>query len=133
MNERELFIWVNHRAVPQGDLRIAIGGGKRRLYHSVGKRLKPYRQTVAWKAKLAMQTHQWWMLPADQHCEVRATFFFKDGLNRGDGDKLMRALLDALTGIVYEDDKQVSKGGWDIQALGRRYACECVEITVRAA
>jgi Holliday junction resolvase RusA-like endonuclease len=31
------------------------------------------------------------------------------GHNTGDGDKLMRAALDALTGVVYKDDSQVAR------------------------
>lgn len=71
-----------------------------------------WASSVSWKAKLAMSTTG---LVAPWPMPVRVSLAFtlarpkttKLAAPRLDIDKLTRAVLDALTGIVYVDDKQV--------------------------
>lgn len=91
-------------------------------------RLAGWERTVALAAKAAG------LKPHDGPCCVEATFVFprpkyhlgKRGLRpsapmrhtvKPDGDKCLRALLDALTGIAYRDDAQV-----DFKLARKRWA-----------
>ena len=105
---------------PQGSKR-SLGKG---IMVEQSRHLKPWRERVFWAAK--EQQPQLLSGPALVNCQ----FFFhrpkshfgvgknKDRLklsapiypanrNAGDIDKLCRAILDALTGICFEDDSQV--------------------------
>lgn len=69
---------------------------------------------------------------------IRATFYLARGktvkrempFKKPDGDKLMRAIGDALTGIVYEDDGQVTSGTFR-KRYGRKTGVY-IEITLDA-
>lgn len=83
----------------------------------------PWRQSVAWSAKMAMGKRPPW----DRACIVSAWFYFprpaghltklgklRAGKPRhatshklGDVDKLLRCICDAMSGIVYGDDRYV--------------------------
>ena len=72
-------------------------------------RCKAWQTAVAWKARLAMRSAP----PTPAPVEVAVTFRVarpkktKLAAPRLDLDKLARALLDGMTGVVYVDDKQV--------------------------
>jgi len=106
-------------ARPQGSKRH-VGGGR---MVEMGKDLKPWRSAIGMEAANAM-TEQPWTCPV----RVKLTFFlirpkghFGTGRNAltlkpsaprfpsstPDLDKLVRAVLDALTGIAFRDDGQV--------------------------
>jgi len=93
--------FVPGRPVGQGSMRSL---GKGRMTHN-NPHLKAWRQAVGWAAKAACPGGE----PTD--AEVFVTLHFAVRPRRqGDApdlDKLVRAVLDALSGIVYRDDKQV--------------------------
>lgn len=107
-------------AAPQGSKRAfkLRGSGRVVLVESSAK-VKPYRATVALSARQA-----WNRPPTGKAVYVRVAFTFvrpkshrtgKGAIRSGapdfpgkpDIDKLCRAVLDALTGVVYVDDAQV--------------------------
>ena len=112
---------VTGAAAPQGSKRH-VGRG---VMAESSKRLKPWRSDVRDAAFMAMDGD-----PLAGPVAVAATFVYRrpaghslsDGISlsaagkrapyppkggRGDVDKLLRAVLDAMTGIVYADDGQV--------------------------
>ena len=96
---------VNGLPVPQGSMKIIHG----RVLHSQGSALAVWRSMIGWEAKVAGATPHG--LP------VRITIIFimprPKTVKRPyptvapDLDKLVRGVLDGLTGIAYEDDAQV--------------------------
>jgi len=71
---------------------------------------KPWAMAVAWSARAAKAVK----IPKPKAVHVSIWFDFvepKKATNhfpKGDADKLARSVLDALTGIAYDDDAQVS-------------------------
>lgn len=90
-------------------------GSKRHVGHGImvesSKGLKPWRQEVSGTA-LALQAA---MFPAHVPVEITLNFYFtkpKSAKRRAmttkpDSSKLLRAIEDALTGIIYADDAQI--------------------------
>lgn len=105
-----LELFVAGRPAPQGSKRH-IGGG--RLVES-STALAPWRTTVAWHA-----AQVWRAAPLDGPLQVRAEFVLPrpkslpkrlptpPHTKKPDVDKLIRAVMDALTGVVWRDDSQV--------------------------
>ena len=105
---------------PQGSLRAFIPKGwKRPILTSDNTKLKPWRQEIAQTAQLKVRTSDTcWPLERGIAVTVRCEFFFAKPKStkksvvakttKPDLDKLARSLLDALTGIVFEDDSQVT-------------------------
>lgn len=101
---------------PQGSSRAFIPKGwKRPIITSANKNLKPWRQQVSGCATAAMEGLA--IISRPESVGVEAHFFFdrpksakKDSqkTTKPDVDKLLRALLDSMTGIVFEDDSQVT-------------------------
>ena len=91
--------------VPQGSMKVIHG----RVLHSQGSALAVWRSTVAFSAKLAGAT------PKEGAIEMWLVFIMPrpKTVKRPyptvppDLDKLIRGVLDALTGICYIDDAQV--------------------------
>jgi crossover junction endodeoxyribonuclease RusA len=103
---------------PQGSARAFLSkDGKRPILTSDNARLKPWRQELAWVAVDAMQKSQQQKAPRGVPISVSLAFYFEKPksarksahwkITKPDLDKLLRAVLDALTGIAYEDDSQV--------------------------
>ena len=101
---------------PQGSIKAYMPkGADRPVLTSDNKNLKPWRQEVAWMAKEAMRKagYSAWTRPTA--IRVRVSFYFPTPkrakvsykTTKPDIDKTLRGLLDALTGICYEDDAQV--------------------------
>lgn len=63
---------------------------------------KAIKQTYQWEAK-----SQWKKEPIKGDIEVRINFFFETKRRR-DLDNQNKLILDALTGIVWEDDSQIA-------------------------
>lgn len=104
---------------------------------------KPWRSAVAWEATVAMQKQE----PLTGPLELAVTFYFPrpkshygTGKNadrlkdtaptwcatKPDTDKLIRAIGDAITGIVCRDDSQIVRvTAWKL------YGTPAAEITVR--
>jgi len=86
----------------QGSMRSL---GKGRMTHN-NPQLRAWRSSVAWEARLAHGCRQLEAGPVS----VSANFSLRPR-RKGDSpdlDKLVRAVLDALTGVVYVDDRQVA-------------------------
>jgi len=93
-------------AQAQGSM-VASAAGK--VHHAGGGKLSNWRKTIGWTAKAAMRTqpltgplvvYLHFTLPGDAS---------KPATRPPDLDKLARAVLDALTGIVWVDDAQVAQ------------------------
>jgi crossover junction endodeoxyribonuclease RusA len=121
----EIAFVVSGRPVPQGGLTRSPSGG---LYHSGGPRLRRWRAAIGLAARdaaggqpvitgpvvvvgrfvLARPANHY--LPANGRRPVRQLRLDAPKYPAGmpDVDKLARALLDALTGVVFRDDAQVA-------------------------
>lgn len=130
---------VNMRAEPQGSSKaFVIPGTNRAIVTSANAKMKPFRSEVT---RMAMATL------ADMNCDepmlgkyvpaqVEVVFHFTkpDSISKSrvhpvvkpDIDKLLRAVLDALTGVAFKDDAQVVQ-----TRTAKRYSHrDFVEITV---
>lgn len=112
---------VPGRAVPQGSSRAFIRGGKAVVTHDNPKTM-PWRGAVALTAREALNGR----FAADGavgvmlaiHLDRPKSHWRRDGTpkasaparptGRPDLDKLVRAVLDALTGVAFRDDAQVT-------------------------
>ena len=91
--------------VPQGSMKVING----HVLHSQGSALAVWRSSVAWAAKQAGATI------SDSPIDITMVFIIArpKSVKRAsptvapDLDKLIRGVLDALTGIAYTDDAQV--------------------------
>ena len=115
-----LTVNIDGLPVPQGSL-VSNGFGKG-LRHSNHAKLKPWRYTVV-SAILGAKPKDWDpSLPMSVSVVFRfkrpATHIGKKGLKpsspqhctsarAGDLDKLLRSTFDSLTGVVFDDDRQV--------------------------
>lgn len=98
--------------VPQGSMKGYVRGGHAVLTSDNAK-LRPWRDSVAWAAKEAMEgftifagpvnVHVEFYLPRPKSAPRKVTLPAK----KPDLDKLLRAILDAMTHIVFADDSQV--------------------------
>ncbi len=105
---------------PQGSAKAFIPKGwNRAIITSDNKKLKPWRQEIAAMAQEAMKRvsdiPNWHV--TEGPVEVTCYFYFQkpkstkksvtQKITKPDIDKLLRGVLDALTGIVFRDDAQV--------------------------
>lgn len=103
---------------PQGSARAFLPKGHTRpIITSDNAKNKPWRQQVALTAMAEKDKANW--APILRPCGVRVVVhcFFAppakmpkgrtEPSTRPDADKLLRSFLDALTGVLYEDDAQV--------------------------
>jgi crossover junction endodeoxyribonuclease RusA len=113
-------------AQPQGSTKAFMPKGARYpVVTSDNPQLKGWRQLVAEGASAALQGVG---MNTDGPVSVEAHFFLprpkslgiktKSHLTRPDIDKLSRALLDALTGVIWRDDSQVVT-----LLVSKKYAC----------
>lgn len=113
-----LTLTVYGRPQPQGSARAFIPKGwKRAVVTSDNASLKPWRQRVSGAAYAVIPSTQ--AVPvfgAHIPVEITLRFFFtkpksakkRPGMTtKPDADKLIRACLDSLTGIMFHDDAQV--------------------------
>jgi crossover junction endodeoxyribonuclease RusA len=102
---------------------------KRVIVKHEQKKLKQWQRDIGWIVKGAMNRPLFLMALADQPVTLELVFYLpapgdaKPGhpvpwLATPDLDKLVRAVLDALKGILYVDDRQV----WSVRAQ-KRSAC----------
>lgn len=110
---REVRFTVFGRALPQGS-KNAFKTGNRVVLVEASKGLKPWRSVVALEAKQTMLDVQDMAL-IEGAVSVELLFQFVPGktvkrkqmTTKPDVDKLSRAILDSLTGVVWKDDSQV--------------------------
>ena len=96
---------VNGIPIPQGSMKVING----RVLHSQGSALAGWRSLIGWEARLAGAS------PHSLPTKITITFTMPrpKTVKRAlpsvapDLDKLIRAVLDGLTGVAYEDDGQV--------------------------
>jgi Holliday junction resolvase RusA-like endonuclease len=91
-----MFTMTNVQPLPKQRPRI----NGRRAY--TPPRTKAYETQVAWDARIAMQGRE----PLTGNVKVTLAFARK-GKKRADIDNLEKAVMDAMNGIVFEDDQQV--------------------------
>lgn len=105
--------FVPGHPAPQGS-KQAFVRGKRAVLVEVSKRVKPWREAV----QDAAVTHG--CQPIGGPVSVKLTFLMPRPkampkkanltmIQKPDSDKLARAVLDALTGVCFEDDSQVTR------------------------
>lgn len=105
--------FVPGHPAPQGS-KQAFVRGKRAVLVEVSKRVKPWREAV----QDAAITHG--CQPIDGPVSVKLTFLMPRPkampkkanltmIQKPDSDKLARAVLDALTGVCFDDDSQVTR------------------------
>ena len=132
---RIIHFTVRGTPTPQGSSRAFVRGG-RAIITSDNKGLSAWRNAIATAAASAMGDRPVWTAP----CLVWVTFSLPrpksaprrivHHATRPDLDKLVRALLDGMTSVVWRDDAQVvqiwaTKGfGNIIGATVRAEACE---------
>lgn len=98
---------------PQGSTRAFFRPGmKHPVITTDNKKLKPWRQQISDTAiSLAAQ-----MFDRETPVEVTMNFYFTKPVSakkrramtvKPDGDKLVRAIFDAITGVLIEDDAQI--------------------------
>ena len=96
---------VNGIPIPQGSMKVING----RVLHSQGSALAGWRSLIGWEARAAGAS------PHSLPTKITITFTMPrpKTVKRAlpsvapDLDKLIRAVLDGLTGVAYEDDGQV--------------------------
>jgi Holliday junction resolvase RusA-like endonuclease len=101
-------IWVQGLPIAQGS-KNAFRRGNRIVLVESAKGLKSWRETIAHVAK---QTHK---VPTTDAVTISLLFLMpapkkmvrRYPTTKPDLDKLTRAVLDALTGVIYADDSQV--------------------------
>lgn len=134
---------ISHcRPEPQGSGRAMLIGGKARFIatssNKQGKRMRNYRQTVHAAACRRLELMNRAAPAFAKHVPVtlEIAFFFErpksaprirqNPVVKPDIDKLLRATLDALTGVLFHDDAQV------VEVITRKlYGSEGVMIHAR--
>jgi Holliday junction resolvase RusA-like endonuclease len=119
-----LTFWVAGEVVGQGSMRAVAIKGKPRVIHNSPRALMTWRTRIAQEAQHAMMADGFGIMARGVPVLVSATFYMarplshmgRSGLRPSapdlptgtpDIDKLARALLDGLTGVVFNDDAQV--------------------------
>jgi crossover junction endodeoxyribonuclease RusA len=104
--------------VPQGSMRAFLPKGwNRPIITAANKKTKPWRQEIAGAAVAAMEKDLLGCAGKNVPFRLSVTFHFQkpksvkktvlEKVTKPDIDKLIRSVLDALTGIVWSDDSQV--------------------------
>lgn len=117
---RTVAIWVPGNPATQGSTRAFVVGGRARVVHDNSK-TRPWRNVIAGEVRRALDGRYALTGPVLMTAEFiiprPPSHWRKDGTPRKgarefprlDVDKLGRALLDALTGVAYQDDSQVTQ------------------------
>lgn len=126
-DDRPLVVGVAGEPIPQGSMRAFVVKGGRPIVTADNARTRPWKASVADAAATAVERRG--MAPLAGPVDVDVVFrmprpkghFNRHGAllpsspstpaGRPDIDKLARAVLDALTGIVFRDDSQVVRLG----------------------
>lgn len=99
--------------VPQGSMRSF---GRGRMVHQNSKKLHEWRDNIAKEARKKIKEEGWDFPEKNAPIDIEVQFFLprpKSRKNsvyhttRPDLDKLMRAVGDALTEVLFEDDSQI--------------------------
>ena len=90
--------FVPGKAIPKQSYRAVKGGGY------TDPKVKAWQETISWNARIAVQGEDW----LTENLEVTLLFVLPDN-RRKDLDNLSKAVLDGMNGIVYADDKQITR------------------------
>lgn len=128
-----LTFFVAGEPKPKGSMRAFVPrNSKRVVVVNDNASTKTWQQSVTQFAKLAMGEGEPFNGPlrVDLNFVLRRAKSNHDPLpvKKQDLDKLVRAVFDGLTGVVFNDDGQVT----DVRACKRYGECSGVYITVRA-
>lgn len=140
----EVTFQVRGTPVAQGSVRAFVRGNRAVVVAKPGP-LADWRHAIASEARRAMtdlpafdgpvRVHAWFVMarpPSHYRADGVRLTSNAPRYPRLDVDKLARALLDGLTGVVFDDDSQVvrlvAQKAWDDDGQG----WQGVEITVRA-
>lgn len=136
---RKIEFVVGGTPQPQGSTSAFVRNGKT-IVTSANKKLKPWRKAVTQAAMEAVKREQF--RPFTKHEPVYCTMVFylprPKSVKRDyhtvkpDLDKLIRAILDSLTGVVFVDDSQVV-GINSVKFYRYVAGVECVNIVVSGA
>ena len=118
ISSQALCFSVHGIPIPQGSTRAFIPKGwSRPIITAANAKTKPWRQEIAGVVVSEMEKTGFARMTKDVPVKVCAGFSFPrpHGLpkrvnsktTKPDLDKLVRSLLDAMTGLVFEDDSQV--------------------------
>lgn len=104
MTHGDISFFVSGEPRPKQSFRV-VGNGKRQGYTPA--HIKAWQSLVAWQAKTAMLQDKA-EIRQDNGLIVRLDFLLPDN-HRRDLDNLSKAVLDALNGILWKDDNQITK------------------------
>lgn len=115
-----IYFVVKGTPVGQGSMKAfprKVGRGVIVTHNS--SKLKPWRDQISWAAKEAMKSFKVSLIERPRAVHVDVKFYFERPKSQKadrtykttapDLDKLERALLDSMSGIVYRDDAQVAR------------------------
>ena len=116
MSDTRISVFVSGAPIPQGSMKH-VGHG--RIIHANAKELKAWRDHVGCVVKQYIADEGIDILSDDKRYIVSLEFFLRrpksvskkkrpHPTKKPDLDKLVRAILDSLTGIVWGDDAQVT-------------------------
>jgi len=99
--------WVEGEPRPKGSPRVSGRGRGRKAYVAENPAEKAWERSVGWMARA-----EWKGDPLEGPVSLELHFYLPrrgklTAAKKPDLDKLARAVLDALSGIVYRDDAQV--------------------------
>jgi crossover junction endodeoxyribonuclease RusA len=133
----ELAFIVHGEPIPQGSTKAFIPKGwSRPVITADNKKTKPWRQQIAGCALAEMEKAGFSKIGRSVGVRVVAIFQFArpksvkrlTKTTKPDVDKLARAALDALTGVVFEDDAQVVE-----LAVRKSFGAPCMKVKVLEA
>jgi len=103
--ERELRIDIDKIPVSVNAMyqRAKLSSGKQGMFMS--KRAKEYKELLAWKAKEAVLRNHWKLFREQRFFFVDLYYTFKSKKKFIDPNNSHKIVLDALEGIIYENDK----------------------------
>lgn len=121
-------------AQPQGSSRAFVVKG-RAVVTSSNPQLKDWRNLIASAARDEMKG----LPPLDEPVEVEAVFYLPRPKSvkreypsvKPDCDKLLRALLDGLTNVIYRDDAQVVGAVARKRYVDAQHPSPCAAVAVR--
>lgn len=113
----QISFFVSGTPVPQGSMKAfrVKNSDKIVMTHSNSK-LAEWRNIISDVAIKIAETNDWAIAERGEAIDVKMLFYFprpasrkkdRNMTTRPDLDKLIRAVNDALTGILYEDDSQI--------------------------